>query len=116
MGRLTTHVLDTSAGRPADGIRVELYRLDGDRSLLGEALTNRDGRCDAPLLEGGEFTVGRYELVFHAGDYFDRQGHGGQKPRFLDQVVIRFGVADSSEHYHVPLLLSPFAYNTYRGS
>ena len=116
MGRLTTHVLDTSAGQPAGGIRVELYRLDGGRSLQGEAVTNQDGRCDAPLLEGGEFTVGQYELVFHAGDYFDRQGHGGQKPRFLDQVVIRFGVADSSEHYHVPLLLSPFAYNTYRGS
>ncbi len=115
MGRLTTHVLDTSAGQPASGIRVELYRLDGDRSLVGEALTNHDGRCAAPLLEGKEFTVGQYELVFHAGDYFERQEPGGQKPRFLDQVVIRFGVADCSEHYHVPLLLSPFAYSTYRG-
>ena len=116
MGRLRTHVLDTSAGRPANGIRVELYRLDGNRSLLGEALTNRDGRCDAPLLEGEDFTVGQYELVLHAGDYFDRQQPGGQKPRFLDQVVIRFGVADATENYHVPLLLSPFAYSTYKGS
>ncbi len=116
MGRLTTHVLDTSAGHPAGGIRIELYRLGGQRILLGEALTNKDGRCDAPLLEGADFTTGQYELVFHAGDYFDRQGRDAKKPRFLDQVVIRFGVADSSEHYHVPLLLSPYAYNTYRGS
>jgi 5-hydroxyisourate hydrolase len=116
MGRLTTHVLDTSAGQPAGGIRIELFRLDTDRNLLLEVTCNRDGRPDAPLLEGDDFSTGEYELVFHAGDYFGRLGLEDRQPRFLDQVVVRFGVADPSEHFHVPLLLSPFGYSTYRGS
>lgn len=121
MGRLTTHVLDTSQGRPGSGLRIEIFRLDGDtRSRLGEVTTNDDGRCDAPILEGEAFTVGEYELLFHAGAYLDRQldsqGAPSDKPRFLDRIPLRFGVADASQHYHVPLLLSAFAYSTYRGS
>ena len=117
MGRLTTHVLDTAAGRPAAGIRIELFRIGANRQQLAEAFSNDDGRVESPLLEGEEFSAGEYELVFHAGDYFNRlDPDKGPKQRFLDQVVIRFGVADPAEHYHVPLLLSPFAYSTYRGS
>jgi 5-hydroxyisourate hydrolase len=116
MGRLTTHVLDTSAGMPASAVRIELYRLDTDRIQLIETSTNSDGRVDGPLLEGDGFSSGEYELVFHAGDYFEQQGKHLPRPRFLDQVVIRFGVSDASEHYHVPLLISPFGYSTYRGS
>ncbi len=120
MGRLTTHVLDTSTGRPAAGVAVQLFRAGRVDAPLAEAATNRDGRLDAPLLEGEHFTTGEYDLVFHAGDYFDRlEGIGDPasgRVRFLDRVVIRFGVADAAEHYHVPLLLSPFGYSTYRGS
>lgn len=116
MGYLTTHVLDTAAGRPASGIRIELFRLDADKELIAEATTNADGRCDQPLIAEGEFSEGEYELVFHAGDYFAGHGIAVDQPRFLDRVVIRFGVSDASEHYHVPLLVSPFAYSTYRGS
>lgn len=117
MGRLTTHVLDTSLGAPGKGIRVELYRFDGDvRHKLTEVHTNDDGRCDAPILEGEAFTVGQYELVFHAGDYLRGQGVKADEPRFLDVIPLRFGVSDASEHYHVPLLISPYSYSTYRGS
>ena len=116
MGQLTTHVLDTSAGRPAGGLRIELYRLDPGRELLNEGLTNQDGRPDAPLLDGDAFINGEYELVFHAGDYLDQHGSGERENRFLNLVPIRFVVSDSTEHYHVPLLLSPFGYSTYRGS
>lgn len=117
MGRLTTHVLDTSHGCPGQGIRIEIFRLEGEnRTRLGEVLTNDDGRCDGPLLEGADFIVGEYELLFHAGDYLQRQGVPGREPRFLDRIPIRFGVADASEHYHVPLLLSPYSYSSYRGS
>ncbi|WP_275285768.1 hydroxyisourate hydrolase [Halomonas elongata] len=117
MGYLTTHVLDTSSGLPGKGIRIEVYRLEGnERTRLSEVVTNDDGRCDSPILEGEAFSVGEYELVFHAGEYLDRQGVAGDAPRFLDVIPLRFGVADASQHYHVPLLLSPYSYSTYRGS
>lgn len=115
-GKLTTHVLDTASGRPAAGLRVELYRLEGEaRSLVTTATTNRDGRVDAPLLSGGRFTTGEYELVFFAGDYLRAGGASLPQPPFLDKVPIRFGMAENA-HYHVPLLLSPYGYSTYRGS
>lgn len=117
MGRLTTHVLDTAAGRPGAGMGLELYRIgDGGRERLASAVTNADGRCPTPLLEGEAFTPGIYELVFHAGDYFAARGVGLPSPRFLDRIVIRFGIAAPDEHYHVPLLVSPYGYATYRGS
>jgi 5-hydroxyisourate hydrolase len=115
-GRLTTHVLDTAAGKPAAGLSIALYRWDGDRRQhLKTVSTNSDGRCDAPLLAGDEFTTGEYELVFAAGDYLRRQGVTLAEPAFLDHVPIRFGIAEQA-HYHVPLLLSPYGYSTYRGS
>lgn len=117
MGRLTTHVLDTAQGRPGNNLRIEIFRLEGDsRTRLGEVITNDDGRCDAPILEGEAFTTGEYELLFHAGEYLDAQGAAGDKPRFLDRIPLRFGVANADQHYHVPLLLSAFGYSTYRGS
>lgn len=116
MGRLTTHVLDTARGRPAAGLGVTLFRLDGGRREVARAVTNADGRCDRPLLEGSAFEAGEYELVFAAGPWFDSEGMDLPTPKFLDSVPIRFAVADPSVHYHVPLLLSPFAYSTYRGS
>lgn len=116
MGRLTTHVLDTSHGKPGTDLRVELWRVDGERRRLRDVKTNHDGRCDAPLLEGEAFETGEYELVFHAGDYFAAQGVQVPSPRFVDRVVLRFGIADAGAHYHVPLLVSPWSYSTYRGS
>ena len=117
MGRLTTHVLDTASGKPAAGLRLELFRLSVDsRDRLGEAVTNADGRCDAPLLEGSAFRPGAYEIVFHVGAYFDAQGADLPSPKFLSDVPIRFGISEADAHYHVPLLLSPFGYSTYRGS
>lgn len=117
MGKLTTHVLDTAHGRPGAGIAIELYKLEGDaRSLIKRTLTNDDGRCDQPLLEGDALTAAEYELVFHAGDYFAAAGVQVPQPRFVDRVVLRFGIADATAHYHVPLLVSPWAYSTYRGS
>ena len=116
MGKLTTHVLDTALGKPGAGIKLELHRLTGGRALAASAVTNQDGRCAQPLLEGAAFTAGQYELIFFAGDYFARQGLKATAPRFLDEVVIRFGIAAPDEHYHVPLLLSPYSYSTYRGS
>ncbi len=112
MGRLTTHVLDTANGRPGAGIRVDLRRANGEQ--LASAHTNSDGRCDSPLLEGDAFSGGDYELIFHAGDYLATVG--GDAGKFLDQVIIRFHVESPGEHYHVPLLLSPYGYTTYRGS
>lgn len=116
MGRLTTHVLDTANGRPGVGIAVTLYRLDGGRRELLRTLTNHDGRCDQPLLQGEAFEAGSYELVFAAGDYFRSLGASLPEPLFVDEVVLRFGIADAAQHYHVPLLVSPWSYSTYRGS
>ena len=115
MGRLTTHVLDTSAGRPAEGLKIELFRVGGDAALRS-IVTNSDGRADRPLLEGDAFIPGVYELHFHAGDYLRRSGVALDEPAFLDVVPIRFGIASAGDHYHVPLLLSPYGYSTYRGS
>ncbi|MEO5757678.1 MAG: hydroxyisourate hydrolase [Mesorhizobium sp.] len=115
-GRLTTHVLDTATGKPAAGLSIELYRIDGvARTHLKTVVTNEDGRCDAPLLTGDAFRIGEYELVFSAGDYLRRQGAKLPEPAFLDIVPIRFGMAEAV-HYHVPLLVSPYGYSTYRGS
>lgn len=117
MGKLSTHVLDTAHGRPAAGVAIELYAVqEGGRTLLKSDATNRDGRCDAPLLEGDALQAGRYELVFAAGDYFAAQGVDLPQPRFLDRVTIAFGVADASQNYHVPLVVTPWSYSTYRGS
>ena len=120
-GRLTTHVLDTALGRPAAGVGVRLYALGGRapggaRRLVAESRTNADGRCDAPLMEGAAMVAGSYELEFDAGDYFAAAGLSLPEPRFLDTVVLRFGVGEPGAHYHVPLLLSPYGYSTYRGS
>ena len=117
MGKLTTHVLDTANGRPGANIKVELFALSGDtRRALKTTTTNDDGRCDQPLLEGDALVAGEYELVFGAGDYFASIGTKVPEPRFVDRVVLRFGVADAGAHYHVPLLVSPWSYSTYRGS
>jgi len=117
MGKLTTHVLDTANGRPGAGIKVELFALKGDtRRALKTTITNDDGRCDEPLLQGDALVAGEYELVFAAGDYFASIGTKVPEPRFVDRVVLRFGVADAEAHYHVPLLVSPWSYSTYRGS
>jgi len=117
MGRLSTHVLDTVGGKPAAGLGIRLYAMHGDeRRLLKSATTNIDGRTDAPLLTGDELIVGIYELVFCAGDYHRTQGETLASPPFLDEIAVRFGVADPAAHYHVPLLLSPYSYSTYRGS
>lgn len=116
-GRLTTHVLDTARGRPAAGVRIMLYRISGQsHRKIAETATNADGRTDVPLLAGDKLTEGRYELVFCAGDYLRSTGQTGEGTVFLDEIPIRFGVPDAGQHYHVPLLLSPFAYSTYRGS
>jgi 5-hydroxyisourate hydrolase len=118
-GRLTTHVLDTAHGKPAAYLTIELWRVacdGGDSTLLKTTRTNADGRTDAPLLAEGELAPGVYELVFAVGDYFAAQGTTPAVPPFLDRVPVRFGVADPAAHYHVPLLASPWAYSTYRGS
>ncbi len=115
MGRLTTHILDTANGRPAAGVAIRLYALGDERSLCTQAVSNDDGRTDAPLLEGTAMTAGSYELEFDIGDYFAGAGAPRFEQRFLDTVVIRFAV-NADEHYHVPLLASPWSYSTYRGS
>ena len=116
-GKLTTHVLDTAHGRPANNLRIELFRMTGDqRQALAHVHTNQDGRCDGPLLAGDAFLTGEYELLFHVGDYFTAMGLSTPTPGFLGIVPVRFGIAAADQHYHVPLLVSPFAYSTYRGS
>lgn len=116
-GSLTTHVLDLARGCPAADVRIELWRLDisGGRECLITIRTNADGRTDTPLLAGADFTAGGYELLFDVGEYFTRQGTTTGRP-FLGQVPVRFYVADSESHYHVPLLVTPWGYSTYRGS
>lgn len=116
-GYLTTHVLDTARGQPAQGLRIALYRVSGSsHRKIADTVTNADGRTDAPILPAGKFAPGTYELVFRAGDYLRATGQAGAEPLFLDEVPIRFGMADPEAHYHVPLLLSPYGYSTYRGS
>ena len=117
MAKLTTHVLDTAHGVPGAGVAIALYRIDrGMRVALKRAVTNADGRVDAPLLEGSTMTAGTYELDFAVGEYFAARGVQVTKPPFLDVVTLRFGISDASAHYHVPLLVSPWSYSTYRGS
>lgn len=116
-GYLTTHVLDTASGSPAAGIKIVLYKVSGEsRTEIAQAQTNADGRTDAPILPAADFAAGTYELIFFAGDYLRASGADLPDPLFLDQIPIRFGMADPEAHYHVPLLLSPFGYSTYRGS
>jgi 5-hydroxyisourate hydrolase len=117
MGRLTTHVLDVAAGVPAAGMRVELFEISASVSrLLRDTRTNADGRCDQPLLEGHSLRVGRYALTFHVAEYFRARGSELAEPPFLDDVIVRFGIAGAEQNYHVPLLVSPWSYSTYRGS
>ncbi len=117
MGRLTTHVLDAAHGCPGSSIKVELYRVEGQQmELVNTALTNSDGRVDAPLLQGDDYRTGVYQLQFSAGDYYRARGVQLPDTAFLDVVVLRFGIDESQEHYHVPLLISPYSYSTYRGS
>ncbi len=117
MGRLTTHVLDTAAGRPAAGVRIMLFRVSGNsHRKLAETVTNDDGRTDAPLLQGDALKEGTYELVFCAGEYLRSKGQPCRGRAVSGEIPIRFGIADATQHYHVPLLISPFAYSTYRGS
>jgi len=115
-GKLSTHVLDLTAGRPAAGLRIELRRIAPDPGLLKAAVTNADGRTDAPLLGPAEMAAGTFQLEFHVGEYFAKGSAAPPKVPFLDIVPVRFGIEDPNASYHVPLLVTPWAYNTYRGS
>ena len=115
MGRLTTHILDTAHGHPAAGVAVRLFSLENERALVSSQRTNQDGRTDEPLLDGAAMSSGSYELEFDIGDYFVASGVEVSEPAFLNTIVIRFAV-NADEHYHVPLLASPWSYSTYRGS
>ncbi len=115
-GKLTTHVLDTASGKPAVGMRVELHRLESGKKIpLNDQITNRDGRTDQPMLAGEKFAAGHYRLLFHVGDYFGSVG-SPDAGKFLDVVPVLFRIEDAAAAYHVPLLVSPWAYSTYRGS
>jgi 5-hydroxyisourate hydrolase len=119
MGKLTTHVLDTAHGCPAANLKIELWAIDSQtdqKTHIKTVSTNSDGRTDSPMLNESEIKVGIYELVFSIGDYFATKSSNAAEPAFLDRVPIRFGIADASAHYHVPLLASPWSYSTYRGS
>jgi len=118
MGSLSTHVLDTANGCPAANILIELVRLEpqGSRTLLTSMRTNADGRTTAPLLAGKALARGSYELVFHVGEYFRERGSFAADPPFLDLIPVRFQIAERPQHYHIPLLVSPYSYTTYRGS
>lgn len=116
-GYLTTHILDTARGIPAAGIKIALYSISGNsHRKISESITNADGRTDTPILPADKFKTGQYELVFFCGEYLEKSGLAEGKLKFLDQIPIRFGVDDDQAHYHVPLLLSPYGYSTYRGS
>ena len=116
MGYLTTHVLDTTNGVPASGVAIKLFKISDTKELIAETTTNSDGRCDSPILAEADFAKGKYELEFAIGDYYRRLGIQQEEPLFLDDVVLRFGINDVSSHYHVPVLVSPYSYSTYRGS
>lgn len=117
MSALTTHVLDTSLGRPASGVKIKLYKLDGSKwTLINKTNTNQDGRTDAPLLNETQMAVGKYQLVFEMEAYFLKTQTGLSTPLFLHEIPIQFGLSDPTSHYHVPLLVSPFGFSTYRGS
>tara|TARA_Y100000768_G_C23661498_1_gene533390 strand:+ start:115 stop:465 length:351 start_codon:yes stop_codon:yes gene_type:complete len=116
MTKLTTHVLDVYSGKPGNGVKVELYYLkNNDRKKIKSIILNNDGRAEEPLIEGVNFIEGKYEIVFFIGDYFKKTINSKKIP-FLDDVIIRFGISNSKEHYHIPLLVSPWSYSTYRGS
>ena len=115
MTKLTTHVLDTYSGKPGKDIKVDVYYVSNKRDKLNSVVLNNDGRSEKPLVQGSDFKEGEYELVFFVGDYFKKITNLPKTP-FLDEVVIRFGISDPNEHYHVPLLVSPWSYSTYRGS
>jgi 5-hydroxyisourate hydrolase len=116
MAKLSTHILDTASGKPAAGVRVQLFWVEPHSEVLLRATaTNADGRTDGPMVEGERFSAGTYKLVFHIGDYFVEQGHADAK-KFLDVIPIVFVVDDAARNYHVPLLVSPWSYSTYRGS
>jgi 5-hydroxyisourate hydrolase len=116
VAKISTHVLDTSTGRPAANVKVQLFRVSDSREPQSSMQTNGDGRTDSPLLIAERIPSGIYELVFAVGEYFSQRGVPLTDPPFLDEVVIRFGVSDETGNYHIPLLLSPFGYSTYRGS
>ncbi len=116
MGKLSTHVLDTATGRPAAKLKIELWSVGPQTSHVKTLITNDDGRTDSPVLAESEMAVGSYELRFHAGDYLRRSGAKLDEPAFLDVIPIRFGISSAVQHYHVPLLLCPYGYSTYRGS
>jgi len=115
MTKLTTHCLDTFSGKPANGVKVDVYSVSGKKQKLNSIKLNNNGRSDEPLLEGSDFKEGQYELVFFIGDYFKNITDLPKTP-FLNEVIIKFGISNSSEHYHIPLLVSPWSYSTYRGS